>query len=448
MANFRRRSRFRRELIEKQSPQESLTFTSLGSRLASFKYQPDPDLECKYRLENTKAIFMGACAKCTLHSSSTFLKESLSNFAPMQNSLEGRCTEQPSKASSSQYVPLAEIDFQQEISNHRYVRCGEMFTYANKSFLCVYFSYFYTISFSTRALKARKDRDIDESLQEATALNNFAWAEELASSSWTYRIVQWFRRRILYWLFPRGILYHPGQLEVLERCAVSQTPFLFLPVHKSEIDLLLVKQVLSQTQNRMDQRIVFASSSSSRPTATELPTQPGIQLQSPQMFSQDGPWAVQQSVIESIFKAKGHILTFLEPLINYSSHRPQLASLDKSLLDHALQCIYDNTVQDIQIVPVGISYYDDGQQHTFPSWPRGLLQYLKGSEVRVSLNVRLNLPFISSTESGKHKRCFLLLFAALLGITWPSCSMARVDFDQPFSLKVAMILLHFYNENA
>ena len=247
--------------------------------------------------------------------------------------------------------------------------------------------YFYTISFSTRALKARKDRDIDESLQKATALNNFAWAEELASSSWIYRIVQWFRRRILYWLFPRGILYHPGQVEVLERCAVSQTPFLFLPVHKSEIDLLLVKQVLSQTQNRMDQRIVFASSSS-RPTATELPTQPGIQLQSPQMFSQDGPWAVQQSVIESIFKAKGHILTFLEPLHNHSSHRPQLASLDKSVLDHALQCIYDNTVQDIQIVPVGISYYDDGQQHTFPSWPRGLLQYLKGSEVRVSLNVR------------------------------------------------------------
>ena len=127
MANFRRRSRFRRELIEKQ-PQESLTFTSLGSRLASFKYQPDPDLECKYRLENTKPIFIGACTKCTLHSASTFLKESLSNFAQMQNSLEEEGDEgrtEPSKAS----LPLAEIDFRQEISNHRYVRCGNVYIF-------------------------------------------------------------------------------------------------------------------------------------------------------------------------------------------------------------------------------------------------------------------------------------------------------------------------------
>ena len=124
MSNFRRRSRFRRELIEKQ-PQESLTFASLGSRLAAFKYAPDPELESKHRLENCGNIFIGACSKCTVHSASTFLKDSLSNFACMQNSLEGRnTTTEPSKASS---LP-AEIDFQEEISNHRYVRCEKLST--------------------------------------------------------------------------------------------------------------------------------------------------------------------------------------------------------------------------------------------------------------------------------------------------------------------------------
>ena len=241
----------------------------------------------------------------------------------------------------------------------------ETFTYSNKSFLYILLLLF------ARALKAKKDPVIDESLQKAIAVNisSFQWEE---CDSWTYRIAQWFRRRILSWLFPQGILYHPGQLEVLERCAVSQTPFLFLPVHKSPIDFLLVKQALSKTKNRMDQKILLASTI----PAAEVPSQPGLQLQSHQEFSKDEPWAVQQSVVESIFKIKGHFLTFLEPLDQPQVFRPNLASLDTSLLDHALQCIYDNIVQDIQIVPVGISC-EEGQD-PLPLWPCGFIQYFKG----------------------------------------------------------------------
>ena len=42
-------------------------------------------------------------------------------------------------------------------------------------------------------------------------------------------------RFLLRILFPRGIVYHPGQIEVLERCSKSRAPFLFLPVHKSPL---------------------------------------------------------------------------------------------------------------------------------------------------------------------------------------------------------------------
>ena len=185
----------------------------------------------------------------------------------------------------------------------------------------------------------------------------------------------WVRHKILRWVCPRGILYHPGQLEVLERCAVSQTPFLFLPVHKSQIDLLLVKHVLSKTKNTLDdQTLVAFRPFSASEAVLEMPIQPGFQLQRPQEFSEDAPWAVQQSIVESIFKRKGHILAFLEPL-PAEELRPNLA-LDTSILDHALQCIYDNVVHDIQIVPVGISY--EGQ-HPPPVWPCGLIQCVKGT---------------------------------------------------------------------
>ena len=204
-------------------------------------------------------------------------------------------------------------------------------------------------------------------------------------NTWTYSVFLWIRQRILGWLFPQGIFYHPGQLEVLERCAVSQTPFLFLPVHKSQIDLLLVKHVLSKTKNRLDDRTFVAF----RPLS-EMPIQPGFQLQSPAEFSRDAPWAVQQSLVESIVKRKGHILAFLEPLTAWEL-RPNLA-LDTSILDHALQCIYDNIVHDIQIVPVGISY--EGQ-HPPPTWPCGFTQHVKGA-FRVQIQfATFYFPFIS-----------------------------------------------------
>ena len=42
--------------------------------------------------------------------------------------------------------------------------------------------------------------------------------------------------------------------------------------------------------------------------------------------------------------------------------------------DHALQCVYDDVINDIQIVPVGISY----QGAPLEKWPQNFLQYIKG----------------------------------------------------------------------
>lgn len=68
-----------------------------------------------------------------------------------------------------------------------------------------------------------------------------------------------------------------------------------------------------------------------------------------------------------------------------------------SFPDHALQCLYDDVINDIQIVPVGISY----QGAPLQKWPQNFLQYIK----------------------------------VFIGLWHSSPGYARVDFDQPFSLK-------------
>lgn len=169
-------------------------------------------------------------------------------------------------------------------------------------------------------------------------------------------------------LFPSGVFCHPGQLEVLERCAKSKAPFLFVTTHKSQLDLLLVKAALSQSSERHDLKAFAATRSS------DLKLVPGFDfLDDKEWTNCDMAWAIQQETICSIFKAKCHILTFLEAC---EDNRPDL-DFDANVLDHALQCIYDQAVDDIQIVPVGISY-DLGRSKRPVAWPQGFLQCLKG----------------------------------------------------------------------
>ena len=117
-------------------------------------------------------------------------------------------------------------------------------------------------------------------------------------------------------MFPFGILYHPGQIQVLERCSKSKAPFLFLPVHKSPLDSLVVKSVLAKTPNRYDLRTFVAS------RKTEIPVIPGFQFFDNTV--EDVTWSVQQTTVSSIFANQGHILAFLEPEV-CSEGRPILA---------------------------------------------------------------------------------------------------------------------------
>ena len=69
MANTygRRRQRFRREINPSSLTNETLNPNrSLGQRLATFKFVPDINLEQALNLNQTRPLFLGACALCTV----------------------------------------------------------------------------------------------------------------------------------------------------------------------------------------------------------------------------------------------------------------------------------------------------------------------------------------------------------------------------------------------
>jgi len=364
MSGFRsHRSRFRREKLTDQAnnqEQNSVFSSSLGQKLASFKSCPDPDLEQKFNLLRSRPLFFGACGTCTTFSKATYLPESIYNYSAIQNSLVGDLSRPASSATAFT------IDFQNAFENSNYVSAS--------------------LHESSNAKDPGDSLISSPLLQEYIATQNIQQETE-GPYSWFQSLKSWLLRKLLSYMFPHGILYHPGQIQVLERCSKSKAPFLFLPVHKSPLDSIVIKSVLEKTPSRHDLKTFLAS----RPKEIQL--KPGFQILDDSI--EDIAWSLQQATVSSIFVNHGNILTFLESEV-CKEGRPNLA-LDGTVLDHALQCIYDDVINDIQIVPVGISY----QGTPLEKWPQNFRQYIK----------------------------------VFFGFWSSSPSYARVDFDQPFSLK-------------
>ncbi len=348
------RSRFRREAntgwSRHANTNSALYGSSLGHRLAQFKYSPDPELERLFDVQKGRRLFLGACSKCTKFSGVTFLPNSIHNFSQMKNSIE-KCF--PEKTTDQEDCIIESGDDMPS-------------KYLNSLI---------------------NEEEYYESTKKQEGLT--------PKKGWKSTLYEWYTHFVLKILFPRGILYHPGQLEVLERCAKSQVPFLFLPAHKCNFDALLVKKVLSNSSKRHDLRTVIAINSSAN-----ISPKPSFEMVNAQLWQEDDTaWALQQTLVSRIFAQKSHILTLLEEKAVPCQDRPDL-NLDTQLLDHAFQCIYDEVVRDIQVVPVSISF--ESHEVAPPQWPRSILDHVK----------------------------------MLVQSFWRSYqNFVRVDFDQPFSLR-------------
>ena len=221
--------------------------------------------------------------------------------------------------------------------------------------------------------------------------------ESFQKQSWMSRLKDWFYKLILQRLFPRGIFYHPGQIRILDRCSISRSPFLFLPPRQSIVDSTVIKTALKRSTKRFDINTICAFRQS-EDNLEEF----SISLQDHEDWivqdlsdSRSKAWPVQQATVRGLFSSRFNILTFLEN--NLETDGKAVLDISLDILDHALECIYLDNFQtgDVQIVPVSVSY-----EICNPIWPRTFMDYV-------------------------------LVFLGL----WPSFGSARVDFDQPFSLR-------------
>ena len=149
------------------------------------------------------------------------------------------------------------------------------------------------------------------------------------------RLKGWILDKILFRIFPRGIFYHPGQLQVLERCSMSRDPFLFLPLKKNHLDAKIVCKVLGKTLKRFDRRTVFAGE--------KLGTynqQRSIALYSNESWLSDIQWSIQQNLINTLFTNGCHVLTFLEK--DFEDDGKPVLDFSTQVLDHAFEFIYNN----------------------------------------------------------------------------------------------------------
>ena len=51
--------------------------------------------------------------------------------------------------------------------------------------------------------------------------------------------------RLLKRIFPYGVIYHPGQITVIKRALLSETPLVFLPVLQSSMDSVIIQRLLT-----------------------------------------------------------------------------------------------------------------------------------------------------------------------------------------------------------
>jgi len=381
---------FRRRQRAEDGPTKTSLEFDLGTRLASFKSSPLlqlADVSEVRRVRSNRFLFNGACKKCTPNSATdTFSHEEppiisqhgianilRTNFTPID-------PDQIVEKSVDKAVTLDTLRYQVEKRNGLISLMDEEVPSDRTPSTDILLEVFSRLSLK---LKPNPVKLLTRLLQKVT---------------------EW----LLGLLYPRGIVYHPGQLEVIARAMVSEDPMVFVPVETSSLDLVIIQLVLMQL--KISPVIVSTNDDKSHNSTTNNPLLSSFETGSLQVLPWtdvdetndhfEYNWAVQSMTTEGLLKA-GHdfILSLVsrsKPTVKDCSKRGDLLFL-QILID---QIVNVGEVKDIVVVPVTVTKDDPvnivGKGTSLTIWQ--ILKILCGR-----------------------------LFT-------PSASMARIDFEQPFKL--------------
>ncbi|XP_072005013.1 glycerol-3-phosphate acyltransferase 2, mitochondrial isoform X1 [Engystomops pustulosus] len=215
------------------------------------------------------------------------------------------------------------------------------------------------------------------------------------------RVTRWILVKLLNRLYINLQLHH-GQVATLREvtAACPKTPLVFLSAHPSWLDFFLVPFILF-SQNLRVPRVAWDSADCS-PLLRWFLQKLGVVFIPPNGSSKPLSRAVLSVYAETLLTEGQNLLVFLETTSSPGCHRVSPAAQEWAGM--MMSAVQSGAVQDILIVPVGISY------DTRPE----------------------------SLSSGRELVSFLGLWRYLTSAFCPWSSFlgcARVDFAQPFSLQ-------------
>lgn len=225
-------------------------------------------------------------------------------------------------------------------------------------------------------------------------------------SDFLLRVTSW----VLYKLLPcflTSVVTHPGQLQMLKKASDTGLPLIFLPMHRSHLDYILVSFIL--LNNNIRSPLVAAGDNLRIPVFGWLLQGLGAffikRRIDPIQGRRDIVYrAVLHTYMMECLRA-GHNLEFF---IEGGRTRTGKACLPKGgLLSVIVDAYMDGTIDDALLVPVSVNYE----------------KLVDGNFVREQLGQR------------KHMETFWTAIKGIWSVLNSNYGMMRIDFNQPFSLR-------------
>jgi len=371
-------------------PPETRLGFEFGSRLAAFKTSPSIQISdiAGETTANSRHLFQGACSTCTPNSASATYShqdQPIISQHGLANIL------------ATKFTPLDPLQLVDKTTDEDVTVLSLKRQIQERQGL---------ISMLDQAAETDEEHKKPCTDTLLKTFSKLALNLRPLTESFLTRILQRMVSWVLYLAYPRGIIFHPGHLEVISLSMVSEIPMVFIKPEGSLLDSAIVQTVLRQLQIRPIR--VASTTGNTLPMSSlergSIDTLPWQDVE--KSDHSDYNWAVQAIVVQGLLKG-GHdfLLTIPEwkPTLKECNKRKDLLFL-QLLVDELLNV---GEVEDVFLVPVTVSHEATFEQRF-------------GTD-RITIWSALKL--VTSRVS-----------KALFRTVDPVCGASRINFEQPFRL--------------
>ncbi|XP_015367748.1 PREDICTED: glycerol-3-phosphate acyltransferase 1, mitochondrial-like isoform X2 [Diuraphis noxia] len=221
--------------------------------------------------------------------------------------------------------------------------------------------------------------------------------------NWVYKVIGWFTYRMIS-LLATSLVVQPLQIDRVREAEQSGLPVIYLPLHKSHMDYILLGLVLTVNNIKPplvaageNLRVFFISKLLSFLGAFYIKRQ--VDTKKDQLY-----WSVLSSYIKNSMKSGHHIEFFLEGARTRSG---KCCVPKAGLLSIIVEAYHEKVIEDAWIVPVSMNYD----------------RILEGNFVREQLG------------QPKKKETFYAAISTFIKAICSHYGIMRVDFNKPYRLR-------------